>query len=62
MITYKTLYWIVMLIAFIISIITNSFDDSFLYPNNKFIGTFKRRLITSTSLYILSWVIWFILF
>lgn len=77
MITYKILYWIVCLILFFYYQTQNSFDDESIVGKislflNKITGksiikdgfnysTFTSRFRVSVILYLLSWVIWFII-
>ena len=76
MITFKTLYWIVSTYLYLNSIVSNnSFDDSFLplskinlhklvggYNKSKNVATFTSRFRVRTLIYILSWIIWFLIF
>lgn len=75
MITYKTLYWIVALIMFLwFNLGGNSFDDG-IYGGRitKFLNslvmfkkmkvtTFVSRFRVGVLLYLLSWIVWFLIF
>jgi hypothetical protein len=78
MVEYSTIYWIAALIIFIVfNIEYNSFDDGYNWPFNdklcrylhSFVmcmkmqhSTFVSRFRVGVLFYIISWIIWFIIF
>jgi hypothetical protein len=60
MITYKTLYWVVFLILYLGYLFFPRKKEYGMYYSTDFMPLF--RFIVSTIVYLISWIVWFIIF